>query len=290
MSAADEMREELRDLAVMLREHLLAQQASGAVGLPAFGPGSRAMQPAEPSGLEPGAPIDDGPVPSVAPPPVQPAVAPAPMTEPQERNRLVVPAPELGAEERVARLSLLEREVAACTRCRLHAARTQTVFSRGSPRAELMFVGEGPGAEEDAQGQPFVGKAGQLLDRMIAAMGLERDGVYVCNVVKCRPPDNRMPEPEEMEACAPYLARQIELVAPRVIVALGTTAVRGLLGTGEGITRLRGTWKLYRATIPVMPTFHPAYLLRKEEAKREVWEDLKAVLKHLGRNAPERRR
>jgi len=179
----------------------------------------------------------------------------------------------------------LADEIKSCTKCALHAERTQTVFARGNPQAELCFVGEGPGADEDAQGFPFVGKAGQLLDRMIAAMGFHRDDVYVCNIVKCRPPGNRKPEPAEMATCVPYLREQLELVAPKVIVALGATAVEGLLGTSGGITRLRGQWKLYR-TIPTMPTFHPAYLLRNPPAKKEVWADLQAVLKQLGRSVP----
>jgi DNA polymerase len=160
------------------------------------------------------------------------------------------------------------------------------VFSRGTGTSGLCFVGEGPGADEDAQGQPFVGLAGQLLDRMIAAMGFSRDEIYVCNIVKCRPPENRKPEPDEMAACRPFLEQQLELVAPQVIVALGATAVQGLLGTTEGITRLRGRWKLYRGRIAVMPTFHPAYLLRNPKAKREVWEDLQAVLRQMGRTPP----
>jgi DNA polymerase len=176
-------------------------------------------------------------------------------------------------------------EIRTCKKCGLHAARTQTVFARGNPDAELCFVGEGPGADEDKQGFPFVGKAGQLLDRMIGAMGFERDDVYVCNIVKCRPPENRKPEPDEMAACKPYLREQLELVAPKVIVALGATAVEGLIGMSGGITRIRGQWKLYR-TIPVMPTFHPAYLLRNPAAKRETWADLQAVLKQLGRPVP----
>jgi DNA polymerase len=151
-----------------------------------------------------------------------------------------------------------------------------------------MFVGEGPGADEDIQGFPFVGKAGQLLDRMIVAMGFTRDEVYVANIVKCRPPNNRKPEPEEMAACLPYLGEQIDLVQPEVIVALGATAVQGLFGTGEGIMRIRGRWRLYRGKVPVMPTFHPAYLLRTPTAKREVWEDLQAVLRQMGRVAPSR--
>jgi DNA polymerase len=194
----------------------------------------------------------------------------------------------LPAEREAARvrLEVLAEEVKSCTKCALYAGRKQAVFARGNPAAEVCFVGEGPGADEDAEGFPFVGKAGQLLDRMIAAMGYGRDDVYICNIVKCRPPNNRKPEPDEMGQCMPYLREQLDLVAPKVIVALGATAVEGLLGAGGGITRLRGQWKLYR-TIPVMPTFHPAYLLRTPEAKREVWADLQAVLKHLGRMPPQ---
>jgi DNA polymerase len=196
------------------------------------------------------------------------------------------PAPEKSAPPASGSLGELGALVAGCTRCRLSQSRTQTVFSRGTGSSGLCFVGEGPGADEDAQGQPFVGLAGQLLDRMIAAMGFLRDEIYVCNIVKCRPPENRKPEPDEMGACRPFLEQQLELVAPQVIVALGATAVQGLLGTTEGITRLRGRWKLYRGRIAVMPTFHPAYLLRNPKAKREVWEDLQAVLRQMGRTPP----
>jgi DNA polymerase len=191
-------------------------------------------------------------------------------------------------EGRKRRLVQLASEVSVCQKCALHAGRTQTVFARGNPTAELCFVGEGPGADEDAQGEPFVGKAGQLLDRMIVAMGFSRDDVYVCNIVKCRPPGNRKPEYQEMASCAPYLAEQLALVAPKVLVALGATAVEGLLGPVGGITRIRGGWRLYRGAIPVMPTFHPAYLLRNPAAKREVWQDLQAVLKQMGRPVPAR--
>jgi DNA polymerase len=182
------------------------------------------------------------------------------------------------------RLGQLAEEVAACTRCSLHQGRTQSVFARGSATSGLVFVGEGPGEEEDRQGQPFVGPAGQLLDRMIAAMQLSRDDVYVCNIVKCRPPRNRKPELEEMNQCMPYLVEQIGLLQPKIIVALGATAAQGLLGTAEGIMRLRGQWKLYRGSIPVMPTFHPAYLLRQPQAKREVWDDLREVMRQLERS------
>jgi len=197
--------------------------------------------------------------------------------------------PALAPEEKARRLDVLAETVRGCTRCALHAARTQTVFARGTGVSGLCFVGEGPGADEDAQGFPFVGKAGQLLDKMIEAMGFARDDVYVCNIVKCRPPNNRKPEPEEMAACMPYLNEQLELLAPEVIVALGATAVQGLFGTTEGITRLRGRWKLYRGRIAVMPTFHPAFLLRNPAAKKEVWEDLQAVLRQMGRVAPSKK-
>ncbi|HMY16296.1 MAG TPA: uracil-DNA glycosylase family protein [Polyangium sp.] len=197
----------------------------------------------------------------------------------------VARAEVLTPTERVGRLSVLATEVASCQRCGLAPTRTQTVFSRGDPFAELCFVGEGPGADEDRLGEPFVGAAGQLLDRMIAAMGYRRDEVYICNIVKCRPPGNRKPTPEEMDACKPYLVQQIELGRPKCIVALGATAIQGLMGTTEGIMKLRGKWKLYRM-IPVMPTFHPAYLLRQPEAKKEVWEDLKQVMARLGKPVP----
>lgn len=186
-------------------------------------------------------------------------------------------------DERRRTLSVLAADVVGCTRCVLHEARNKTVFARGNPDAELCFVGEGPGADEDAEGLPFVGKAGQLLDRMIAAMGYAVDDVYICNVVKCRPPGNRKPEPDEMTACLPYLHEQLATVSPKVIVALGATAAHGLFGAPTSITRARGQWKLYRSKIPVMPTFHPAYLLRQPEAKREVWQDLQAVMERLGK-------
>jgi DNA polymerase len=210
--------------------------------------------------------------------------------EPARAAEQEKPPPEPAREpvERARRLAVLAETVKGCTRCALAAGRTQTVFARGTGSSRLMFVGEGPGADEDIQGFPFVGKAGQLLDRMIVAMGFTRDEVYVANIVKCRPPNNRKPEPEEMAACLPYLGEQIDLVQPEVIVALGATAVQGLFGTGEGIMRIRGRWRLYRGKVPVMPTFHPAYLLRTPTAKREVWEDLQAVLRQMGRVAPSR--
>jgi uracil-DNA glycosylase family 4 len=190
-------------------------------------------------------------------------------------------------------LDVLEREVAACTRCELSRTRKKTVFARGNPAAKLCFIGEAPGADEDEQGLPFVGKAGQLLDRMIGAMGLspEKD-VYVCNIIKCRPPGNRKPMPEETAACIPYLHEQLAVIAPKVIVALGNTAVGSLLGTTVGITKLRGEYKLYKGKTLVMPTYHPSYLLRpgpdQQKAKREAWEDLQKVMKELGLTLPKK--
>jgi len=191
----------------------------------------------------------------------------------------------------VVRLPELAAEIAACTRCKLSETRTQTVFARGNPAASICFIGEAPGADEDAQGLPFVGRAGQLLDKMIDAMGLspERD-VYVVNIIRCRPPANRKPEPEEVAACLPYLHEQLDLVKPKVIVAMGNTAVATLLGTNLGITKLRGQWKLYRGTTLLMPTYHPSYLLRpsaqQAEAKKQAWEDLQAVMKELNLPLP----
>ena len=186
-------------------------------------------------------------------------------------------------------LQSLAKEVSSCVTCRLCKTRKQTVFADGSPAARIMFIGEAPGADEDAQGVPFVGRAGQLLTRMIEdGMGLPRSSVYIANVLKCRPPENRNPEPDEIAACRGYLERQIDLVKPEVLVALGKFAAHFLLETEEGITRLRGKWGSYRG-IPVMPTLHPSYLLRQPAQKKDAWEDLLAVLERLGIEAPARK-
>jgi len=181
-----------------------------------------------------------------------------------------------------ARLQEIRDEIGDCTRCKLHLGRTHVVFGVGNPRARLMFVGEGPGADEDARGEPFVGRAGKKLDEMISAIGLRREDVYIANVVKCRPPGNREPEPDEVATCSPFLFRQIEAIRPGVIVTLGSPATRTLLHKREGITQLRGTWHSFRG-IPVMPTFHPAYLLRAYtlENRRMVFEDLKAARERM---------
>jgi DNA polymerase len=176
----------------------------------------------------------------------------------------------------------LQRAIAGCLACALGPGRMKFVFGEGAPDARLMFVGEGPGRDEDLQGRPFVGKAGELLDKMIGALGLAREQVYIANVVKCRPPDNRTPTPDEARTCLGYLRRQIELVRPAVIVTLGATPLRELVGVSEGITRVRGQWQRVKVgdrEIPVMPTFHPAYVLRQytQDVRRAVWEDLKAA-------------
>ena len=167
-----------------------------------------------------------------------------------------------------------------CTLCKLHKGRHTIVFGVGNPEARLMFVGEAPGEDEDLKGEPFVGKAGQLLTKMIEAMGLRREDVYICNTVKCRPPNNRNPEPDELAACEPFLKGQLASVKPEVIVTLGKFAAQALLREQTPITRLRGQWREYEG-IPVMPTFHPAYLLRSPQEKTKVWEDLQSVMKKL---------
>ncbi|MDW8167526.1 MAG: uracil-DNA glycosylase [Acidobacteriota bacterium] len=170
----------------------------------------------------------------------------------------------------------IRTDVGDCTRCKLHRSRTTIVFGEGDPRARIMFVGEGPGAEEDAQGRPFVGRAGQLLNRMIEAMGFRREEVYITNVVMCRPPNNRTPEPDEIATCEPFLFRKIRVIKPDVVVALGAIAAQSLLGTKAPIGQIRGRFFDAHGT-KVLPTFHPAFLLRAPERKREAWEDLKKV-------------
>jgi len=178
-------------------------------------------------------------------------------------------------------LAAVREELGDCIRCKLHKGRKNIVFGEGNPNAALVFVGEGPGQEEDVQGRPFVGAAGQLLtDIIVKGMQLKREDVYICNIVKCRPPGNRNPEPDEVEACEPFLIKQLRAINPKIIIGLGNVAVKTLLKTKEGITSLRGNWKTYQG-IPLMPTFHPAYLLRTPSDKRLVWEDIKKVMAEL---------
>jgi uracil-DNA glycosylase family 4 len=174
-----------------------------------------------------------------------------------------------------------------CTRCNLHKQRNSIVYGVGNPKAELVFVGEGPGHDEDVQGIPFVGRAGKLLTQMIEAMGLRREDVYICNVVKCRPPENRLPEKDEVATCSPFLLRQLAAISPKAIVCLGACAAQTLLGTNQSISRFRGQWFDFRGS-HLLATYHPAYLLRNPAAKSEVWKDLQKVMAHLGLDPPKR--
>jgi uracil-DNA glycosylase family 4 len=182
----------------------------------------------------------------------------------------------------------IREDLGDCTRCKLHKGRNKIVFGDGNPKAELVFVGEGPGADEDAEGLPFVGRAGKLLTQMIEAMGLQRKDVYICNVVKCRPPENRAPEPDEVQACSPFLLRQIDAINPKVLVCLGAVAARTLLQTTRGISQFRGEWLEWRGR-RLMATYHPAYLLRNPPAKVDVWKDLQKVMVELGLALPKKK-
>jgi len=217
---------------------------------------------------------------------------------PSAQGETVSSATSVTDPAKAAAFAELHQRVMACVKCaHLASSRKNVVFGVGSIDAQLMFVGEAPGADEDAQGEPFIGKAGQLLTKIIQTMGLQRGDVYIANILKCRPdtPDqsagNRKPTPEEMQTCIPYLHEQIDLIRPKVLIALGATAVEGLLGKTVGITKLRGTWQTYRG-IPLMPTYHPAYLLRNQalSEKRRVWEDMLQVMEKLGMPISEKQR
>ena len=222
------------------------------------------------------------------PPPTRPT-APTSAEEYQDRKAV-------DSKENAKRLRILdETQVKGCRKCSLCEARTQTVFGQGNSNARLVFVGEAPGFEEDKQGLAFVGRAGQLLTRMIAAMGLSRDGVFICNVLKCRPPGNRDPSADEILACSPYLYEQIRIIQPEVLVTLGAPATKTLLNTTQSIGKLRGRFHDYYVSgfagegpvIPLMPTYHPAYLLRSPNEKKKAWEDLQMVMQHLGLPHPD---
>jgi uracil-DNA glycosylase family 4 len=245
----EEWREELEELIADTAEHLRFFQELGVVTLDPPAPWAVALQG------------EETPVKRMEARPPQPLVE------------------EAGSGEAVETLEEIRRDLGACQRCKLWSTRTQLVFGEGNPQARLMFVGEGPGADEDASGRPFVGRAGQLLTRMIEAIGFQRDEVYIANVVKSRPPGNRAPERDEVEACLPFLRRQIAAIGPKLIVTLGNPATQALLDSKVGITRLRGTFHAYPASseILVLPTYHPAYLLRSPDKKVEAWEDLKKV-------------
>lgn len=256
------MDREIRRLAHLLAAHAEWQSMSGASGVPQ----GLALPDAVPTAPSLGATTE------VESAQVRELVAAAPEPEPDA-------APPLGP---TASLDELSAAIGDCQRCRLGKGRTRLVFGVGNPDARLMFVGEGPGRDEDLRGEPFVGRAGMLLTDIIEkGMRLKRSDVYICNVVKCRPPENRNPEPDEVETCSPFLRRQIELVQPEVIVALGKFAAQTLLASSTPITKLRGNWAQYQG-VPLMPTLHPAYLLRNPGDKKLVWEDIKSVMARLG--------
>jgi uracil-DNA glycosylase family 4 len=252
-------REELLAVVAQIRTNLAARGRSGLLGVR--------------KGASPRSAVTDSA--ASAPPP-----APAVSSTAEPRLDMKEPQPEdddhdLGPRG-AAGLTLVREELGDCQRCKLAPSRQNLVFGVGNPEARLVFVGEAPGADEDAQGEPFVGKAGQLLTKMIEAMGYARGDVYICNVLKCRPPGNRNPEPDEVAACEPFLKKQLGAIRPRMIVALGKFAVQCLLRDDAPISRLRGSFRTYEG-IPLMPTFHPAYLLRDPSKKKLAWDDLKAV-------------
>jgi uracil-DNA glycosylase family 4 len=213
-----------------------------------------------------------------------------------EEDRSLSSQAEYGVTDPAAALKLIREDLGDCTRCKLYKGRTKIVFGVGDPHAELMFVGEGPGADEDAQGEPFVGRAGQLLNNMIKAMGLRREDVYIANIVKCRPPGNRQPERDECETCSPFLMRQIAAIKPKVMVALGATAAKNLLAINAPMTELRGRWYNFKPSgsdpswegARLAVTYHPAFLLRDPRQKGEAWKDLQMVMKYLGIVPPKR--
>jgi len=259
----NETQQELLEIVTQVRTHLEYQKALGVTVVESLAVPASAGAPAPVSQLV-----------------VKPVKAAEPtVQEPVKKESTVAPSPPASS----LTLTAVREELGECTRCKLSKGRNAIVFGEGNPEARLVFIGEGPGQEEDQQGRPFVGAAGQLLtDIIVKGMQLKREDVYICNIVKCRPPGNRNPEPDEIEACEPFLIKQLQAIRPQVIVALGNVAVKTLLKTKAGITSLRGTWQTYQG-IPLMPTFHPAYLLRTPGDKKLVWEDIKKVMAELGK-------
>jgi DNA polymerase len=224
------------------------------------------------------------PVPEGAQLQVMESLAPSvPPTTSMAKDKL--PTRPTESIDKPAALKIIREDIGDCTRCRLHERRTNIVFGVGNVNADIMFVGEGPGADEDAQGEPFVGRAGQLLNNMITAMGIRREDVYIANVVKCRPPGNRTPENDECDTCSPFLLRQIEVIKPKVIVALGATAAKTLLAVNDSMGNLRGRWYDFKGS-RLAATYHPSYLLRDPRQKKEAWKDLQMVMKYLGLTPP----
>ncbi len=309
MSEALDTAHELSEVLEDLRRHLLWQEEAGGRILQVDARLAAELRAARPLAMQraqaakAAAPQQAPVAPSVPPAPVAPPAQPAPAARPMAA-RPATPAPERLIEvppqarpyagslpgvvegERPT-LDQIRRELGDCRRCKLCDGRKNIVFGSGNPRAELVFVGEGPGETEDLQGVPFVGAAGELLTKMIEAMGYRRDDVYICNVVKCRPPGNRNPEPDEVAACEPFLRAQLRAVQPKAIVALGKFAAQTLLRDSTPITKMRGQWREYEG-IKLMPTFHPAYLLRQPAEKKKAWEDLQQVMKFFGKQPGQR--
>jgi DNA polymerase len=279
----NDIRKEFLEIVAEVRAHLEYQRALGVRTIempPDAGAPAKAPSAAPASGR-----------------PAGPAPAPARRTVP-ERRPAAAATPQVAAPVQTVRtspavgpatLEAIREEIGDCRRCKLHKGRNSIVFGEGDPKASILFVGEGPGSEEDQQGRPFVGAAGQLLTDIIEkGMKIKRAEVYICNIVKCRPPNNRNPEPDEVEACIGFVKQQIAVIKPKVIVTLGNVPTQNLLNTKQGITRMRGVWQEYEG-IPVMPTFHPSYLLRSPGEKGKVWEDIKLVMKKLGMVIPEKK-
>lgn len=261
-----DIRKDLQNLIADIRSHVEFQRALGvkALEIPASAARPVAAKPA-PSQKSSAAPVK----------PAAPVSPPRPSAV--ETARVDAISTALPAS-----LEAVQKEIGDCTRCKLNKGRNTIVFGEGNPQAAVLFVGEGPGFEEDQQGRPFVGAAGQLLtDIIVKGMKLRREDVYICNIVKCRPPGNRNPEPDEVDACIGFVKKQIAAIKPKVIVTLGNVPTQNLLNTKQGITKLRGVWQDYQG-IPVMPTFHPSYLLRSPGEKGKVWEDIKMVMGKLG--------
>jgi uracil-DNA glycosylase len=316
VSEAPETSQELSEVLEDLRRHLLWQEEDGGRVLQVDARLAAELRGAglpRPQALTRPQAAKAAPPPAAQPPPPAPPPAPAPRALSPEPERPMAARPAMPRAEpppavlldvppqsrpfagplpgvvdgEPPTLDQIRRELGDCRRCKLCSGRKNIVFGSGNPRAELVFVGEGPGADEDVQGVPFVGAAGQLLTKMIEAMGYNRDQVYICNVVKCRPPNNRNPEPDEVAACEPFLRAQLQAVRPKAIVALGKFAAQTLLRDSTPITRMRGQWREYEG-IKLMPTFHPAYLLRQPAEKKKAWEDLQQVMKFFGKQPGQR--
>jgi DNA polymerase len=285
--AVDLVRSQLEPWRAMGRGRSVRASRDALTALAAQPAGGGAPEPSRPT-KEKRPPVSAAARPDRPPPAPSTPVPPPSPASPVSREE---PLPELPPAEKAARIAALRESVSGCTRCpHLVATRTQVVFGVGNPAAELMFVGEAPGADEDRLGEPFVGRAGELLTKIIVAMGMSREEIFIANVLKCRPDmpagssGNRKPRAEEMETCLPYLREQIEIIRPKALVALGATAMEGLTGSVEPMAKLRGRWHEFHG-IPLMATYHPAYLLRNQTLaeKRKVWEDMLKVLEFLGK-------